>query len=1181
MGILLYIRTNSNLAMKIPITWIVLLATLCSFRLYADDNGKPFITNYTSKQYHGHTQNWVIEQDTNGIMYFGNQAGVLSFDGCNWRTLKISNHSTVRSLAKDKTGTIYVGAVGELGYLSADNQGKTIYISLMEKIDSSLRNFTNVWNISVFQGKIFFLTDNYLFEYDGKSFKHYTPKGEFFFSCFATPTQFFVHDYQYGLTVYQKDSLVLVTHGSYLKDEAIHAIMPIDTNQIMLATAEKGLMTYHLKSGTLSILNMNLRWYAKKNHLYHALQLSNGNYAIGTIQNGIAIVDKNGNFIEIINKASGLLDQTIYYMIETDGVLWCALEKGITKIEYSAAFRYWDESTGLQGSLTDMIRYKNKLLVATGSGLYILTSQNIDELSTFKKLNNFNTQTWDVEPFQQELLVGTGIGLQRYNGKKSDLIFRGKGVYKVLASAYQHNRIYIGLENKLAYVDFLPDKNKFSKPILIKNFNGELRDLIEDENGNLWGAINYMGIAKINYHENKDSNFYVTRVYKKNQGVIIDRQVRFFKLHNSIIFASDLQNLNYIAAKDTFVTDTILTKWLGFKPKTPMIFNAYGHKNWVNARYIVDKQDHKTIIDSTLLKRFPPFNIEQQFIENENKAWIGTSEGLIKITDTAIFTTPKTFKTIIRKVVTKNDSVLFWGADKPKHTTEIEHQTNFIGFHFSAPYFIKENDMQYRYFLEGYDQKWSDWTTENKKEFTNLFEGKYTFKVQAKNYLGQVSQTDQFSFTVLPPFYRTYLAYLIYASLIILLISLIVLLRTKKLRHDKIKLERIIQSRTQEVINQKNQIENVVKKLSEANKELEKLSVIAKKSDNAVAVFDHAGNLEWINEGFTRMYGYTLEQFIKERGKNIFEASDNTNISETIKKCFKTKETTIYQYYTITRNGKGIWAQTTLTPLLDKAGNLNKFIAIDTDITKLKDAELKIEHQRDELKTANENKDKLFSIIAHDLRGPLSNIFTILNIIYHDIDIFNKSELKNIISQLKETTGNTFNLTENLLDWAHLRRDTIPYNPTTLKPYDLVQETVELYQAQTNDKEITVENNISQNIKAYADEEMVKTILRNLIGNAIKFTNKTGKINITATIENVKCWIHITDTGKGMEDWEVNRLFQIDKHHTTLGTEKEKGSGLGLILAKEFAEKNKGEIKVKSKKDAGSTFSFSLPVDAL
>ncbi len=1149
--------------------------------------GKPFIHNFTSKDYRGHTQNWIVEQDTNGVMYFGNQAGVISYDGFYWRTIPIANFSTVRSLALAANGRIYVGAVGDFGYLVPNAAGKMIYHSLVPQLDSSLRDFGNVWNCMALGDQIFFLTDDWLYIYKNNEFKVIPTRGDYFYACFLVGNQVYVHDYGVGLLRYSNDSLHPIPGGNNLDVQSIHVIFPYDEQHFLIGVRNMGFILMDKKTGNLTLLNQKLTDFIAEAELYHAVQLDSTRYALATIRKGVVIIDKEGWILEVINKNAGLQDETVYYLKQTHGVLWAALEKGISTIDWQTSIRFWDEASGLMGSITDMVRFNNQMIVSTGSGVFKLQLQNQGQVSYFESIPEVADQAWDLQKFtianttDSMLLVGIGKGLWKITSTNAERVFRGEGVYKIFPSSVHSNRIYLGMMSGLGFVSINPENKKFSDVQLIATFNNEVRDIFENPDGSLWVSLAYKGAALIRPNTQTGNRAAIKR-FEAEHGLKVKRELRMFTFQNRLLFSCESGVFNFDTTTQTFVSDTIFTSKFSLQPGLTTFYTHDTHENhWINGRFHYSYFSKKMLEKSKLLNRLPEVNTEFQYVDQNQLLWIGTSEGIYRVNPNQNPMEEHSFKVLLRKVYVKNDSVLFWGDNKLDLIPKIEHRNNFIGFVYTSGYFEKPEDIQYSFILEGYDVDWSEWSVSNKKEFTNLFERTYTFKVKARNYMGTISPETSFTFIIKPPVYRTWYAYLLYLISTVALVVIIVLYRTKKLRNDKIRLESIIRERTLEILRQKDEIETSAISLTRANRELQKLSVIAQKTDNAVAVFDALGNIEWVNEGFTQMFGYTLEEFISEKGNNLMRSSGHVHIADALKECIEKKETIIYQYFTLTRNQQGIWAQTTLTPILDESGNISRIIAIDSDITKIKDAEQEIQHQRDELKKTNETKDKFFSIIAHDLRGPLSNIFTMLNILHSDMDLYDKDQLQTFIGQMKETTGNTFNLTENLLDWAHLRRDSIQYFPKIISIFDLVNENLELFQSQATKKNIRLINKLSEAILVYADEEMIKTIIRNLLGNAIKFTEAEGHVIFDFTEEAEKWWIHVTDTGKGMKKEAIDKLFRIDVHHSTLGTQKEKGSGLGLILIKEFLGKNQGDIRVESQIGKGSTFSFCLPKPTL
>ncbi|MFO7830338.1 MAG: PAS domain-containing sensor histidine kinase, partial [Bacteroidales bacterium] len=445
----------------------------------------------------------------------------------------------------------------------------------------------------------------------------------------------------------------------------------------------------------------------------------------------------------------------------------------------------------------------------------------------------------------------------------------------------------------------------------------------------------------------------------------------------------------------------------------------------------------------------------------------------------------------------------------------------------------------------------------------------------------------------------------------ILIIIGIVRLYTYRLIREKDKLEKIVIQRTQEILMQKEEIlvqaehlkdanerisakntelekqkweiTNQAVQLRKANIELLKLSKVASETDNAIAIFDKDGNIEWVNNAFIKMYGYTLEQYKKERYANIAQSSDNPNIKEVIKTCLKDKKSVVYEFKTKSREGKELWAQTTLTPVVDKDGKTINLVAIDSDITQLKHAEKEILHQkkeieeqRDKLALSNATKNKFFRIIAHDLRNPISTLVSSTNLVFNDFEDYNKAQTKNIIAELNKLSQTTFNLLENLLDWSSTQMGDVQFAPKPIEIKMIVNENIELIKRKVDQKNIELNIEIPENIVAYADEDMIKTVIRNLLSNAVKFTPENGQIKISAQSEKDEVLFKIKDSGVGIEPKDLPKLFKIDQHHTTPGLSNEKGSGLGLILCKEFVEKNGGTITIDSKPQKGTSIIFTL-----
>ncbi|MBI5729989.1 MAG: PAS domain S-box protein [Ignavibacteriales bacterium] len=232
----------------------------------------------------------------------------------------------------------------------------------------------------------------------------------------------------------------------------------------------------------------------------------------------------------------------------------------------------------------------------------------------------------------------------------------------------------------------------------------------------------------------------------------------------------------------------------------------------------------------------------------------------------------------------------------------------------------------------------------------------------------------------------------------------------------------------------------------------------------------------------------------------------------------------------------------------------------------------------EELKQLNSTKDKFFSIIAHDLRNPFITILGFSDLLHTDYAELSDEERLFYLDEMKKSAEISHNLLQNLLQWSRSQTGRIEFNPQKLNLFNIVQGNTDLLKASAERKQIHISHNITEGVFVAADEDMLNTIIRNLLTNALKFTEKGGKVEITAFKQNSFIEISVSDTGVGMSNSVRESLFKLDATHSSFGTDNEAGTGLGLILCKEFVEKNGGTIKVESELGKGTRFIFSLPL---
>lgn len=262
-----------------------------------------------------------------------------------------------------------------------------------------------------------------------------------------------------------------------------------------------------------------------------------------------------------------------------------------------------------------------------------------------------------------------------------------------------------------------------------------------------------------------------------------------------------------------------------------------------------------------------------------------------------------------------------------------------------------------------------------------------------------------------------------------------------------------------------------------------------------------------------------------------------------------------------------------------------RLIGTTTDITERKEAEIELHKSKEqllkyaeELKTLNASKDKFFSIISHDLRSPFNSLLGVSEFISESFDELSKQEIREAVENIYQSSRQVYNLILNLLEWSRIQTGRLFIEKSELNITELIENAVNLYKQNADTKNIELKFNSSYKLTGYADKYMIETVLRNLISNAIKFTPKGGKISIDTLKGENFIEVAITDTGIGISKENQKKLFRIDQQFRTEGTANEKGTGLGLILCKEFVEKNDGILTLKSEEGKGSKFVFTIPL---
>ena len=376
-------------------------------------------------------------------------------------------------------------------------------------------------------------------------------------------------------------------------------------------------------------------------------------------------------------------------------------------------------------------------------------------------------------------------------------------------------------------------------------------------------------------------------------------------------------------------------------------------------------------------------------------------------------------------------------------------------------------------------------------------------------------------------------------------------------------------------INKRMQIEE---ELSESER---KYRLLAQNSSDVIWTLDNEYHFTYISPSIYQLRGLTPEEAMRETIQETMTPDSQEIVTKAILdgienekvKNYIPQRVEIEQYH---KDGHLIWVEISNRAMINDNGEKIGYIGISRDISKRKISENALRQSEAKLLELNAQKDKFFSIIAHDLKSPFSSIMGFSELL---VDKINKNDFRGIEKYAQiigQSSQQAMDLLMNLLEWSRSQTGRMEFKPENFDLHDLINENKSIFDVIASQKKITIHENLPSELSVFADKLMISTVLRNLISNAIKFTKQDGEIRISAEKKSKEIHIYISDNGVGIKEKRLKNLFRIDENESTSGTNNEKGTGLGLILCKEFVEKHGGKIWVESEEGKGSTFYFSL-----
>ena len=740
--------------------------------------GLPFIQTFGTDEYAAGIQNWDITQDARGLLYFANNFGLLEYDGHYWQTYPVKTGSKVRCVSVGPDGRIYTGSQGDFGYFSSSANGSWEYTSLAELLPEGSRNFDETWRIYQLKDKVYFCTFQSIFVYDGQSIKTIHPPNPLEFSFLAND-RLYVLDWERGLTVLHNDTLVPVNEGEKFRHQRLVAILPYDQQNLLIVTQQNGLFLYD--GHHFSAVEAEPGKIFDQKLLNCAIRLHNGTYAIGSQSNGLFILDHQLQLLQQLDKKQGLNDHTILSLYEDRHQnLWAGHNNGLSYIELSSPFTLLDEKLQIPGSGYAAYKEGDSLYLGTNNGLYAGVLQN-SRSGEFKLVKNSQGQVYHISRQGEELLMGHHKGAFRIRNMEAESLSRQTGVWKFMRLRNSNELMLEG-----TYFGFsLYEKGKEGW-IWKKNFDDfeeSSRIFEEDTEGNIWMTHGYKGVYRLSLNAKKEGLNSI-RFYGQKDGLPSNVLNNVHKVGNQLIFTAETGVYRYHSPTDRFVQDTSLTNVFGRDTHVQKLArDANGRLYFMsNTKLGSVLQDEFGRWEADTNRFFKVINLLNDdlnyltILDNQNILF-GAKEGFIHFNPMQAGRETVPLQVLIRKVEsnTQENRVLFGGSYRQntpqskilESGLNLPYVQNSLRFRFSAPYFDGTAHLTYQYQLEGFEEGWSSWSAQAFKEYTNLPEGQYTFKVRAKNIYGEVSPAALYPFTVSPPWYRAPLAYFTYSLLVI------------------------------------------------------------------------------------------------------------------------------------------------------------------------------------------------------------------------------------------------------------------------------------------------------------------------------------------------------------------------------------------------------------------------------
>ncbi|MGZ4099286.1 MAG: SpoIIE family protein phosphatase [Bacteroidia bacterium] len=778
--------------------------------------GNYFLHNYLPAQYNAGDQNRCIIQDLYGRIFVANNDGVLINNGAGWEPMDLNFPFLCLSLAKDESEQIFVAGDGNFGKIVQNENGSYKFESLTHLLPKDQTELGRFWTIITLKNHVYFCSNEKIIDYDYKTVKIIPAGEEGFHTFFKVDNTLVVREKGKGLKfLFVNNQLEFFKGGEQFADNSnpVRGIIKGKNDLWYIITPNKVFeFRFNQVLPGVSVIKPIITpidaWLSAKT-VYCATTIGTQNFAFGSVNGGLLITDDHFRSVKYINSTNDLQDDGVNYIYnDTQGHIWLALAKGISFIEFNSPVTSFSKSDGIKGTIEACIFFNNTAYLATDKGLLKYNSSTLKFEAT-----NITEAAWCLTIADNKLLAGTRSGLYVLENNQFSFLYETpSALHCLFAHPGEKELIYLGTES--GYAKGILNQKKFAPVHEAFEMNADIRTMAIDID-----SVVYFSTTDNGLYAQPAGNDTLINLNEKN-GLVNLKESYLFTYGKEVLLGTESGVSKVLKQNGTFtivphpafglinnkqVVNRAITihnqVWLTVKAKNdPTSRENFLCLEMVNGAFVEKPLQLSRIKESNV----------KSFCYNDSLVYIGTNNGLycfdLTLKKQNIF-----LNTFVNYFMPGKDSAHYYYNISPRTILKdivLKYSGNSISIRLGASDYIDKNELLFSYYLKGRDHDYGAYTNNKDVKLERLAEGDYIFCVKSKNILGIEGQEIKIAFTILPPWYRTVWAYVLYGIGFLALVYFLIKLNVKRLREQNIKLENIITDRTKEIHKQKLEIEH-------------------------------------------------------------------------------------------------------------------------------------------------------------------------------------------------------------------------------------------------------------------------------------------------------------------------------------------------------------------------------------